>query len=198
MNPHQDGFSRLAQILETISPKKLSGMLLAFALPFCGIAQETPKPAQVLPPVEEPVQLLLISQIWKSPAPGAIGLPSFSAGFVRFATEDAIHEGPMLLVRPSIWAASWVPGTGESFSYFQRDPDPLNYDMQADARGVAFVGRNRAGQHGIYHYSTNKIERTLVKAASTVPGLSTPFQRLRYPFVQGSRAIFLGESEGNL
>ena len=162
------------------------------------VSTETPADAATPDQRLEPAPLRLVSQSWKTPAPGAIGLPTLQAGVVRFATEEAIYEGHTIRVRPSIWAASWVPGTGESFSHFERDRDRLNYDLQAEAKGVVFVGRNRRGEVGVFQYSTNRTERIWVKTSTPIPQASGLFERVQYPMGLGDHITFIGSGAGNL
>ena len=176
-----DGRNRLATLL-TLAV--MAGMIPQ------GQTAELPKSAPT-----PPIQLIRVSPTWQSPLVGAIGLPSLSGGLVRFATEEALYEGAPMAVRPFLKTSTWVPERTDPYAFFQKDTDRLNYDLNANERGMTFVGRSRRGELGIYSISTNRQERAWVRGTNQIPEGNGVFERLQYPVTQGEFTVFIGSGK---
>lgn len=172
----------------TYYPTLISVVSLLLATVFLNRAQE---------PGKGSIPLLQISPSWKNPATATIGLPSLFNGVVRFATDDAIYEGPPQFVRPSIRSGMWIPDGNETYTFFQRDEDRLNYDLLADTEGMPFVGRTREGKLGIYHTTPSRVERSMVKPQTPIPGGNGSFTRFRFPSAVGEVLAFIGYGVDN-
>lgn len=177
-------------------PEKLLAGALGLWILLPGAAAQAATEAGVAPDTATPpVQLIRISPVWQSAPVGAIGLPSLTGGVVRYATEDALFEGPPLAVRAAIRTSTWIPERTDAYSFFERDLDRLNYDLMGSDRGMTFVGRSRKGDVGIYSIQTNKQERAWVRAHTAIPEGTGNFERFQFPFTQGDAAVFIGHGE---
>lgn len=136
--------------------------------------------------------LTRVSPPWKNPGVASLGLPSLRNGIARFAIDAAIYEGPVQEVRATLRSGEWNPDANETFIYFQRDNDRLNYDLQADDAGMVFVGKNRKGEYSIYRTALGKLGRAWVKPSQPIPHGVGSFERIQYPSARGDVVVFLG------
>mgnify|MGYP000852620475 CR=1 FL=1 len=154
-------------------------------------------PSHSFAAAEEPVKttaipLARVSAPWRNPATASLGLPSLRNGITRFATDGSIYEGPPQDVKPAIRSGDWIPEANETFVYFQRDSDRLNYDLRSDDAGMVFVGKNRKSEFGIYRTSLGRLSKPWVKPAQAIPHGVGNFGRLQYPASRGDVVVFLG------
>lgn len=174
---------------------KTAQKLLISALGLWTLIVGSPTQAASEEPTTSPPPLIRISPPWNSAPVGAIGLPSLQGGVVRFATEEALYEGPPLAVRPSLKISTWIPERTESYSFFERDLDRLNYDLLGSDRGMTFIGRSRKGDVGIYSIQTNKQEHAWVRAHTVIPQGTGNFERFQFAFTTGDATVFIGHGE---
>jgi hypothetical protein len=157
----------------------------------------TLRSAEGTEPTSKTVPLARVSPPTRNPATASLGLPSLRNGVARFATDGAIYEGTPHEVKPTIRSGDWIPEANETFVYFQRDSDRLNYDLRSDDAGMVFVGKNRKAEFSLYRTSLGRLSKAWVKAGQAIPHGIGNFNRLQYPVSRDDVVVFIGYGSDN-
>ncbi|HAM71353.1 MAG TPA: hypothetical protein DCM86_06895 [Verrucomicrobiales bacterium] len=148
-------------------------------------------PASGDPSFPTAVSLVRVSPQWNDPAVALVGLPAIRSGVIRFAADEVLYEGTAPAVRPLVKSSTYLPDSVDTFTFFEKDHERLNYDLIAGEE-LLFVGRDPRGNQGIFHCSSNKLIHAWVPAGAQVPGALERFAKVRYPHGIAGRVAFVG------